>query len=947
MKRSLLLLLLIGLPACDSADTPPLAADNPPLSLSQLEPLRINAGGPSVTINGVRWRADEHVSGGKSYQNARVTQIAGTDDDVLYLTEHSATQNLGTFRYDVPVPSGRYEVKLHFAEIYWGAAGGGPGGAGKRVFSVNLEGGTPELRNYDINKEVGPAAAVVKSYEVDVKDGALTIDFSSSVDQPKVSAIEVLPLTPPADEGAGGGAGNGAGDGVTGFTLINADTDAPLGALEDGATVNVTRTGTRLSVRADLAAPVGSVRFTLDGKDYRTENVAPYALAGDGNGGRDYYAWTPSLGRHTLTATPFAGARAAGAKKAALTVTFTVVDTVVDTVTNEGGGRGAWRTLASSSRDRQEVAYVQVGGTFYLAGGGTLHEAYDPAKNAWRTLAPLPANLDHIQSVSVDGLVYYIGGLSGWPGPNVSTVYIYNPKTNTFRQGAPMPAGRGRGAGGVSVHGGKIYYAGGLNGGRSGAKAVAWFDVYDPAQNRWQRLPDMPTPRDHFQAAVVDGVFYAIGGRDKDINKTTAAVDAYDFSNGTWSTLPTRLPTERGGFATAVLGREILVIGGEGGGKAHNEVEAYNPATNTWRTLTPLPTARHGVQAAVCNGGVYIAAGGKTQAGGNPSRVHEALFLGSPTSCAPTASKPTPPAQVFTKVTWQGVANAPLKRVEAQGAVANGKMYVFGGYTSFSPFCTTTQSHGYDPAKNTWKRLKDLPEAWTHAGVAVDGSDVYLAGGYRNEPNCTRTEVATRTVYKYDTQTDTWTTPLPPLPQARGSGGLARLGRELHFFGGTDTDRQDKADHWALSLDGGSWEPRASLPNPRSHMGFTVLGGKIYAIGGQYCYEGCAKTQRLVHRYDPATDAWTRVADLPESLSHHTSSTFVMENRIIVVGGEKAHTRHVKNVRAYDPATDAWTELTPLPSEGNAGVAGVVGGTLFYTGGGGFSPKTYRGIPAD
>ena len=794
-------------------------------------------------------------------------------------------------------------------------------------------------------------------------------------------------------------------------------------------------------MRADTAAPVGSVRFTLDGKDYRTENVAPYALAGDGNSGRDYYAWTPALGRHTLTATPFAGARAAGAKKAALTVTFTVVDeagggneankaptvdagadssvTLPATVNLRGaasddglprgvlttkwqklegpgtvtfgdasraqttaafstsghyvlrltasdgersaddnvtvtvraepsaGGRGAWRTLAPSSRDRQEVAYVQVDGIFYLAGGGTLHEAYDPAKNAWRTLAPLPANLDHIQSVSVDGLIYYIGGLSGWPGPNVNTVYIYNPKTNTFRQGAPMPTGRGRGAGGVAVYGGKIYYAGGLNGGRSGAKAVAWFDVYDPAQNRWQRLPNMPRVRDHFQAAVVDGTFYAIGGRDKDINKTTAAVDAYDFSKGTWSTLPTRLPTERGGFATAVLGREILVIGGEGGGKAHNEVEAYNPATNTWRTLTPLPTARHGVQAAVCNGGVYIAAGGKTQAGGSPSRVHEALFLGSPTSCTPTASKPTPPASAFTKVTWQGVANAPLKRVEAQGIVANGKMYVFGGYTSFSPFCTTTQSHVYDPANNTWKRIKDLPEAWTHAGVAVDGADIYLAGGYRNEPNCTRAEVATRTVYKYDTKTDTWSTPLPPLPQARGSGGLVRLGRELHFFGGTDTKRADKADHWALSLDGGSWEPRAPLPNPRSHMGFTVLGGKIYAIGGQYCYEGCAKTQRLVHRYDPATNAWTRVADLPESLSHHTSSTFVMENRIVVVGGEKAHTRHVKNVRAYDPTTNTWTELTPLPSEGNAGVAGVVGGTLFYTGGGGFSPKTYRGVPAD
>lgn len=108
----------------------------------------------------------------------------------------------------------------------------------------------------------------------------------------------------------------------------------------------------------------------------------------------------------------------------------------------------------------------------------------------------------------------------------------------------------------------------------------------------------MPRPRDHFHAAVLDGVFYAIGGRDANINATNAFVDAFDFETQTWTTLPTELPTERGGFASAVLGDEILIIGGEGGGNTYDEVEAYNPVTNRWRTLTPTPTPRHGVQAA-------------------------------------------------------------------------------------------------------------------------------------------------------------------------------------------------------------------------------------------------------------------------------------------------------------------------------------------------------------
>jgi hypothetical protein len=85
----------------------------------------------------------------------------------------------------------------------------------------------------------------------------------------------------------------------------------------------------------------------------------------------------------------------------------------------------------------------------------------------------------------------------------------------------------------------------------------------------------------------------------------------------------------RGGFATAVFGSEIAVIGGEGGGATFDEVEAYNTTTNTWRALTPMPTARHGIQAAMWNGAAYIAAGGTRMGGGGATDVHQVLTLAS------------------------------------------------------------------------------------------------------------------------------------------------------------------------------------------------------------------------------------------------------------------------------------------------------------------------------
>jgi hypothetical protein len=201
---------------------------------------------------------------------------------------------------------------------------------------------------------------------------------------------------------------------------------------------------------------------------------------------------------------------------------------------------------------------------------------------------------------------------------------------------------RGRGAGGVATHDGKIYYAGGLSQGH----AVAWFDVYDPKRDSWSRLPDMPRPRDHFHAAVVGDKLYVIGGRDSELGKEYSETDAYEFATGRWTTGLAPIPTKRGGFAAAVLGDEILVVGGEDANGAHREVEAYDVERDSWRTLDPMPTARHGIQAVVCGGAVYVAAGGRTQGGEHPSDVQEAYFPAGAKGCGRSpgaAARPTRP----------------------------------------------------------------------------------------------------------------------------------------------------------------------------------------------------------------------------------------------------------------------------------------------------------------
>lgn len=110
---------------------------------------------------------------------------------------------------------------------------------------------------------------------------------------------------------------------VVNFTLVNAQTDQDIRTLSDGDTIDLSIAG-RLNIRADTRDEVGSVRFALDDNtDFLTENVAPYALRGDRNG--DYGVWTPSPGKHTLTATPYTKSGAGGTRGRAKTITFTVV----------------------------------------------------------------------------------------------------------------------------------------------------------------------------------------------------------------------------------------------------------------------------------------------------------------------------------------------------------------------------------------------------------------------------------------------------------------------------------------------------------------------------------------------------------------------------------------------------------------------------------------------
>ncbi|MDQ3460499.1 MAG: hypothetical protein M3498_14550, partial [Deinococcota bacterium] len=225
--------------------------------------------------------------------------------------------------------------------------------------------------------------------------------------------------------------------------------------------------------------------------------------------------------------------------------------------------------------------------------------------------------------------------------------------------------------------------------------------------------------------------------------------------------------------------------------------------------------------------GVYYYRVTAVNAAGQESAASEAVRV----LLEPEESGEDPGDEPFTAIAWSPAGKAPLALTEAQGTVLGGELYIFGGYTSFVPdFHTTTAAYAYDPVDGQWRQLADMPVPWTHAGAVVDGQDIYLAGGYENpNDNRPREEISDgeRTVYRYNVDEDRWYSDLPELPEPRGSGGFVRLDRNLHFFGGHTPEREDRQEHWVLSLDlpEAGWQPLEPLPNPRNHLGVVALEG--------------------------------------------------------------------------------------------------------------------------
>jgi galactose oxidase-like protein/Kelch motif protein len=233
-------------------------------------------------------------------------------------------------------------------------------------------------------------------------------------------------------------------------------------------------------------------------------------------------------------------------------------------------------------------------------------------------------------------------------------------------------------------------------------------------------------------------------------------------------------------------------------------------------------------------------------------------------------------------------------------------------------------------ASNTWTLKAPMPADWSgaSAGVAPDPagrSIVYAFGGQDDQGG------TTFGIRAYDVATNTWTAKAQSTHGTRFNG-VGRIGGRLYFSGGFHFHDEGsysgyQAELYAYDPAGDSLIRKRDMPQYTADGVTGVIGGKLYVLPGICSPEtpyppSCQNSPiRLLYRYDPATDGWTKLAPSPHF--HQNGARGVINGKFYVAGGEG-----VAALDRYDPATNTWKTLAPLPLAGYA-YGGVLQGKLY------------------
>jgi N-acetylneuraminic acid mutarotase len=282
-----------------------------------------------------------------------------------------------------------------------------------------------------------------------------------------------------------------------------------------------------------------------------------------------------------------------------------------------------WTKAAPSPFARVESPAVVVDCKIYLFGGFTEDldasnqvNVYDPASDSWTRKKDMPTRLTHLNPAVDGNAIWFAGGFKGkHPGRVTAEVWKYDVALDAWTAGPPLPEPRA--GGGLAMVEHTLHYFGGYKADRDTNAADHWSLSLEEGKD-WQHEADLPDPRGHVSAAVLDGQIYALGGdHGHDIKQIDVkSCHRLDPAAKKWTEIAS-LPDGRSHFesSTIVYKGRILVVGGRCNSSQPprnvvGDLIEYDPKANTWHVVGDMPDKLLAPVAAIISGRIVVTGGG-------------------------------------------------------------------------------------------------------------------------------------------------------------------------------------------------------------------------------------------------------------------------------------------------------------------------------------------------
>jgi N-acetylneuraminic acid mutarotase len=598
---------------------------------------------------------------------------------------------------------------------------------------------------------------------------------------------------------------------------------------------------------------------------------------------------------------------------------------------NANGTIGTWTATTSFTTARYGHTSVAYNGYLYVLGGTNGSTKYNDVQYApinangtigtWTaTTSFTTARYGHT-SVAYNGYLYVVGGFGATPDLSDVQYALVNANGTIGTWTATTSFTNGRYGHTSVIYGGYLYVVGGNPMG-SGAVGDVQYALVNAngTIGTWTATTSFTVASKGHTSVAYNGYLYVIGGFEAVSAITDVQYSTIDSPGVTGVFASTSaFATSRGGHTSVAYNGYLYVIGGTTSPTYYSDVQYAvinaNATIGTWATTTALPAVRGYHTSVVYNGYLYVI-------GGTNGSINYSDVQYAPINANGTIGS------------WTATTSFTTGRDFHSSVVYNGYLYVIGGDNGSS----VMNDVQYAPINangtiGTWTVTTSFSGARSEQSSVVANGYVYIMGGYNSGA---LSDVQYAPINANGT-IGTWTA-TTALPNARQLLTSVVYNGYLYIIGGVGASNYSDVRYAVINANGtiGTWTATTSFTTGRYDHTSVVYNGYLYVIGGATSGSSTlndVQSAQINNGGSGVAGAWSTNTSFTTARYGHTS--VVYNGYLYIIGGRNAGT--LSDVE-YAPINangtiGSWTATTSFTTGRYDHTSVVYNGYLYVIGG--------------